>query len=274
MTQEDLAGILEVSVDAVGKYERSVSYPRGDLEHRLVERLGWSREDVRACREDWDVRRHRPRGDGYRLLDENLLGQHFGGSWTEAARATVGFSASHMPDLPQPFEADLGIFVPISVAFPDHWASVMGQGRIVATWALPFLLPDDVERFRSRTFMESNLSHERFHRPLLPGRYFGYCTSLVVARGHEAASALLVSSFVAFLEVLADRGVLLEGIGTTSVSANGAQLCRDLGMEYLGCHRVAPSFGVWELPGSAIAGSIFGRRSLMVRRLYTTEFSA
>ena len=273
MTQEELAELLGVSVDAVGKYERSVSYLRGDLEHRLVERLGWSREDVRACREDWDIRRHRPRADGYRLLDEELLSRHFGGSWTQAARATVDFSGSHMPDLPQAFEAALEIFVPISVAFPDHWATVMRQGRIVANWALPFLLPEDVELFRSRRLVESSLSHERIHRPILPGKYFGYCTALVVAHGHEAASPLLLSSVVSFLEKLADREVLLEGIGTVSVSPSGAQVCRDLGMLYLGRHRVAPALGVWELPGSAIADSIFGRRSRTVRRVYAAEFA-
>ena len=53
MTQEGLADLLGVSVDAIGKYERSVSFIRGDLEHRLVERLGWSRDEVLACREDW-----------------------------------------------------------------------------------------------------------------------------------------------------------------------------------------------------------------------------
>lgn len=35
MTQEELAMILNVSVDAISKYERSLSYIRGDLEYQL-----------------------------------------------------------------------------------------------------------------------------------------------------------------------------------------------------------------------------------------------
>jgi hypothetical protein len=120
--------------------------------------------------------------------------------------------------------------------------------------------------------MESGLSVDRIHRPILPGRYYGYCTTLVLARGHEAASTLLLSSFVAFLERLAERDVFVDGIGTTSVSPGGAQVCRDLGMVYLGGHEADPSLGIWELPGAAIAGSIFGRRSRAVRRLYATEY--
>ena len=70
MTQEALAELLDVSVDAVSKYERSLSYIRGDLEHRLTERLGWGMEDVLACREDWEAGRSRPSGPSHRLLSE------------------------------------------------------------------------------------------------------------------------------------------------------------------------------------------------------------
>ena len=37
LTQEALAERLGVSVEAVGKYERSLSYIRGDLEPRLAD---------------------------------------------------------------------------------------------------------------------------------------------------------------------------------------------------------------------------------------------
>ena len=70
MTQEELAELLDVSVDAIGKYERSVSFVRGDLEHRLIERLGWSLADVADCRTDWEANHLHPRQSRYRLLDE------------------------------------------------------------------------------------------------------------------------------------------------------------------------------------------------------------
>ncbi len=57
VTQEELAVKLNVSVDAIGKYELSLSYIHGDLEYQLQEKLGWSLEDVVACREDWEVGR-------------------------------------------------------------------------------------------------------------------------------------------------------------------------------------------------------------------------
>ena len=274
MTQEELAEALGVSVDAVGKYERSVSYLRGDLEHRLVERLGWSLETVRACREDWAIRQRRAPNGGYRLLDDAAVEELFDGSWHAAASAQIAFAAAELPTLPAELEARPDVFVPIFEACPDHWGIVLSGARVVAVWIVLFLLPEDVARFRAGTFLESDLSPERLHRPILPGQYFGYCPALIVGRGHEAASSLLLTSFVAFLERLADRGVVLSGIGTTSVTAGGAQVCRDLGMTRIGDHCLDPGFGVWELPGAAIAGSVFGRRSAVLRRRYGAEFPA
>ena len=74
-------------------------------------------------------------------------------------------------------------------------------------------------------------------------------------------------------EDLARRDVLLHGIGTVSVSRGGDQVCRDLGMEYLGAHQLDKSYGIWDLPGAAVSSSIFGRRSPLVARAYREEFS-
>lgn len=75
-----------------------------------------------------------------------------------------------------------------------------------------------------------------------------------------------------FLESLAAREVFLHGIGSISVSPGGAQICRDLGMTRLGVHFLDPGYEVWELPGTAIARSIFARRSPTLRRRYAEAF--
>lgn len=84
VTQEALAETLDVSVDAIGKYERSVSFIRGDLEHRLSERLGWSRDEILACREDWEARHIGKAKTGYQVLDDAVVDEMFSGSWHEA----------------------------------------------------------------------------------------------------------------------------------------------------------------------------------------------
>ena len=88
-TQEELAELLDVSPDAIGKYERSLSYIRGDLEPRLIERLGWSRDEVIACREDWEARQSGTGAARYRLLDGPTVDEVYGGSWAEASLASL-----------------------------------------------------------------------------------------------------------------------------------------------------------------------------------------
>lgn len=274
MTQEQLAERLGVSVDAVGKYERSVSYLRGDLEHRLMERLGWSRDEVQACRDDWEISQKQPNRAGYRLLDQAAVDEVFGGDRRKAAMAKTDFANAELPEMPLEFEASRQVFVPLLLAFPDHWGAVLSGDQVVASWVILLLLPDDVERFRAGTFIETDLSPDRMHRPILPGQYYGYCPGLVIKPGHEGATPLLLRSFVQFLEALTERDVLLRGIGSISVSAGGAQLSRDLGMNMICRHHLDPDYGVWELPGSAVPGSVFGRRSLAVRRRYADAFPA
>lgn len=272
MTQEELAERLGVSVDAIGKYERSQSFIRGDLEHRLSDALGWSREEVLECREDWDSRRGTPERTAYRLLDDNVVQSIYGGSWRRASRESIVLAIEEFGALPEELAANDRVFLPIYETYHDHWAVVMHGDRMVAKWALPFLNAEDEALFRAGRLLEAELSLDRIRRPILPGTYFGYSPAVVVRPGHESASMLLLSSFVDFLEALADRDVLLHGIGSISVSAGGAQICQDLGMTWLGTHYLDPSYGLWELPGAAIAGSIFARRSPKLRLRYSEAF--
>ncbi|MDI3336456.1 helix-turn-helix transcriptional regulator [Defluviimonas aestuarii] len=272
MTQEELAERLGVSVDAIGKYERSQSFIRGDLEHRLSDALGWSREEVLECREDWDSRRGTPERTAYRLLDDNVVQSIYGGSWRRASHESIVLAIEEFGALPEELAANDRVFGPIYETYHEHWAVVMHGDRMVAKWALPFLNAEDEALFRAGRLLEADLSIERIRRPILPGTYFGYSPAVVVRPGHESASMLLLSSFVDFLEALADRDVFLHGIGSISVSPGGAQICQDLGMTWLGTHCLDPSYGLWELPGAAVAGSIIARRSPKLRLRYNEVF--
>ena len=272
MTQEELANLLDVSVDSIGKYERSVSFVRGDLEHRLVERLGWKPAEVAACRSEWEVNHLRPGQCRYKLLDEMTINETFGGSLENVTTALLNFSHRSMEGLPQQFSAFEGPWSEFNVAFPKQWSAVLFDGEIVAKWVMALLNSADEALFRSGRLIESELTAECMRRPILPGNYFGYCPALVVKPGHEGASQLLFASFIDFLEDLSERDILLHGIGAITVSGAGAQVSRDLGMVRLCDHESEPEFGIWELKGSALPTSIFGRRSEVLRLRYNAEF--
>ncbi|WP_299849230.1 helix-turn-helix transcriptional regulator [uncultured Roseovarius sp.] len=273
MTQEMLAEMLDVSTDAIGKYERSVSFIRGDLEHRLADRLGWSRDDIIACREDWQNRQQRPHQSAYRALDDALVAELFDGSWRKAIHALIIMVEKELGRLPDELAADAEVFLPIYETYRDSWAAILRDKQFVAKWALPLLMPEDEALFRSGDLLEAAMTVDGIRRPILPGTYFGYCPALVVCHGHEAATPLLMTSFVRYLEALAERDILLHGIGTISCSAGGEQICRDLGMTRLGAHCTGPAYNVWELSGAAITTSVFARRSPRLRRRYADAFN-
>ena len=272
ITQEALAALLEVSVDAIGKYERSLSFIRGDLESRLSERLGWSLDEVLACRLDWEARQGNRDISKYQLLDDALVDRHFDSSYRQAICHMLSSVDKELGRLPDELAVNKRVFLPIYQTYSDHWQMVIRDGQMVAKWALLLLFPEDEADFRACRLRESNLSVDRVRQPILPGTYFGYCPALIVSRGHEGAAPLLLSSFVSFLEQLARRGIILHGLGSISCSPAGAQVCQDLGMTRLGDYRLGPDYGVWELPGSAVATSLFGRRSPMLRQAYTQAF--
>lgn len=274
VTQEGLADLLDVSTDAISKYERSVSFIRGDLEHRLTERLGWSRDDILACREDWEARHLGKTRNGYQVLDDALVNQVFAGSRRAAINAMIEYVEGELGDMPDELAADPDVFRSIYEGYPDYWTAILKDARFVAKWGLLFLRSPDEALFRQGRLMESTLTVDGLHRPILPGTCFGYCPALVISRGHEAASSLLLTSFVQCLEGLASRDILLHGIGTVSISAGGAQICKDLGMTRLGSHVLNPEYGIWELTGDAIATSIFAKRSGLLRRRYADAFGA
>lgn len=272
MTQEQLADLIGVSVDAIGKYERSLSFIRGDLEHRLVEVLGWSAAEVTECRQDWAERQGGSTRPRLRLLDEEVLAACFGGNHERATEAMMDMLCAEFDSLPSAFAVDRRPWREINLFYRSQWDAVVAGDRIVASWGLPLLRPEDEALFRLGRFTENQLNVDRLHRPLLPGSYFGYCPALVVQPGYEAAAPLLLTSFIRFLEDLMAREIFLHGIGAISVSPRGAALCQDLGMQYLCAHQQDQTYGVWELPGSAIAQSIFGRRSARVAASYRAAF--
>lgn len=274
MTQEDLAELLGVSVDAVSKYERSVSFIRGDLEHRLSERLEWNRSDIIACREDWEARGHSDTGKKYRILDQQVLDEVFEGSWKKAVAAEHDISSQLFDGLPDELAADAEVFGPIYSRHPDQWGAVLHEDKIVASWVVLILFPEHEEAFRAGRLIETDLTINSIRQPILPGTYFDYSTSVVVLPGHEAASPLLLTSFVRFLEDLAGRGIFFHAIGTTAVSRGGNQLCGDLGMTRLGSHMVSNDYGIWELTGRALSTSLFARKSPVIKRAYTDAFGA
>ncbi len=271
LTQEALADRLGVSCEAVGKYERSLSYIRGDLEHRLVDRLGWNRTEVEACRQDWDSFRVNP-AQTYRALSQEEVTEVFG-NWTQAAHAVTQLVDEELrSSFSEGFNTDDSIWVPIIAAYPSHGGFITKGETLVGHWGMQFLADTDRDSLRARTFVESHLTTDCLRRPILPGHYYGYCPVVVIARGHEGAAPCLLSSFVSFLEGLAEREVFVDGIGAAAISAEGRQFCQDVGMTRIGAHRTVPGVELWELPGSGVARSFFARKSPRLRSAYAAEF--
>ena len=272
VSQQALAEILGVSVDAIGKYERSLSFIRGDLEHRLSDRLGWSQHEILSCREDWQSRRNPRPNKSYRLLDETGVQTLFDGSWSKAIHAMIAIADTELGRLPNELSANQAVFHPIYDTYRRHWAAVTYDDQIVAKWSLLLLNAENEAQFKAGRLNESELSVDGIRRPILPGTYFGYCPALIICRDHEPAAPLLLASFIRLLEDFAARGVLLSGLGAITCSTSGAQLSDGLGMVRLCDYYLDADYGVWELAGADISTSLLGRRSAKLCQHYTNAF--
>lgn len=276
VTQEGLAELLGVSVDAVGKYERSVSFIRGDLEHRLADRLGWARSEIIACREDWELRAQRTDRASYRVVNQDVVDEHFAGTWDAVVDAMNTMADDVFSRMPNICPVDQDLFDKIYKAFPNQWRAIECDGQIVAKWVMLTLFEEDEALFDAGQFDEEKLTLDHICQPILPGTYFGYSPALVVRAGHEAASTLLISSFTDHLEELAARDVLYHGIAAIAVSRGGERICKGLGMDALGPYHACGTCGAcsaWRLSGAGIARSIFARRSALVRASYQAAFT-
>jgi len=269
MTQEELADLLGVSVDAISKYERSLSYIRGDFEHRLTEALGWSHDEVIACREDWETVRKQSR-ETYRLFREHDVIDEIDGTVSGVNAAILKLEESEGVDFPEGYSANDPIWDDILGGGTLAGAYVMHGKTLVGHTALLFPNEDLESQFHSGDLEESVFSRETLKRPILPGEYFAYCPAVYLARFHEAAARPLLTGFVSILEDLVDRDILLRGIGAIAITPTGRQLCKDLGLDHLGPHKVHPKFSFWYLPGKRIAQSLPGRRSAKICRAYGT----
>jgi len=268
MTQEELAEELNVSVDAVSKYERSLSFIRGDLECRLTEVLGWSREDVIDCRRDWEASQSQPDRQSYRLVLNRDILSEFQGDPVSVSQAIAALEVDGENKIPEGFAADDPCWCELQRAGCVFGSYVMLGSRLVGHAGLMFPGAQIEKAFFDRKLEEGELKPSFFKRPILPGQYFAYCPEISLATGHEHAARLLLSGFVKLLEDFANQEVIIREIGALSINAMGRQLCEDLGLHYLGSHHSYSDFGVWTMSAHEIATSILGRRSPRLRMAY------
>lgn len=271
MTQEELADLLGLSVDAISKYERSLSFVRGDLEHRLTERLGWNRDEVVACREDWESREHKSQTD-YRVFREYDVATELG-SIEKADIAVQALERAGAHEFPEGFSASAPIWREILRDGAMSGVYVTHNGQLAAHISLVFLNDTLEARFRRRHLVETEFSLDALRRPLLPGDYFGYCAGVYIANGQQKAALALLSGFIGILEDLAEREIFLRDLAAIAASPIGHQLCEDLNFQFTGKHVDHSGLEFWHLSGDRMSSSLFARRGRRLRQAYSDHFN-
>lgn len=160
---------------------------------------------------------------------------------------------------------------PVFMDHPDTWRLLVTQpGEIVGYWHFVPLFEDDLQRARSGTLLDSDITTDRVCYLELPGTYGIYFVSITVLPSHRGISSfrMLMDALVAQLIRLARHGVFFGEICANAFTPQGEALCKTLALGFVCNHT---EFG--RIYASAlrpvVARGIFGAHPEL-GRLYST----
>jgi hypothetical protein len=240
LTHADLAERLCLSEDTVSQYARALSYPK-TREHLFIETLGWSRQEMKLYRDDYDrnfspkARKERVRSERYKVFS---IGEYLGaGKSLDALNEEMDEILDFWP-LPEGEGNNMGSrnnWDPIFFVSPDTGFVLTDKNKkIIGFWHTVAVH----NAFYKRIIKGENINKDISSSDVVviddPGEYDMYFVDFFLHLSHhnQASKDMIFDSIFQFLESLANRGIFIKRISANVTSDLAETLCLKRGFVF------------------------------------------
>jgi len=275
ISQGALAEKIGVSANSVTSWIKDRHLPDKESLGELRDFFGWNDKRISELLEDWFENDHGERN--FRIAGADFVSMKYGGDYEEFLKEILALDKLAIPNVNFEHIGSAEQWAPIFQQTPYTWRLLVSGNEIVGYWQFLCLTDKAFRAALDGHLLDHRVDFDVIDFPLVSGRYKAYLPMITVKpqyRGVETVN-LLLSSLGRTFQSMAASGVFLEDFCATAFTFEGRRLCQLIGMEFITGHQYPPHEGfaeIYNMQGSRVSDSYFGRRMPGLRKSYSDEF--
>lgn len=275
VSQNRLAGILDVSSNTVSAWVKDKHLPDRESLPELIKFFKWSDDKVAMLIEDWFENNHGERS--YRVSGDVFITTRYGGNYEHFLMDLIALDESTISGISLEHEGTPRQWAPIFRQSPYTWKLLTAENEIAGYWQFICLKDEYFQHVLNGSLVDSEISIDMLDFPVVEGAYKGYFIAITTRLQDRSPNslAMLKTSIEKTISDFARNGVLFSQFCATAFSFEGKRMCELMGMTFQMRHPRANKSEIADIfliEGREVAQSYWGRNSI-IRHAYQTHFS-
>ncbi|MDU9006948.1 helix-turn-helix transcriptional regulator [Sedimentitalea todarodis] len=275
ISQNHLAGLLDVSSNTVSAWAKDKHLPDKESLPQLVKVFKWSDDKLALLIEDWFENDHGERN--YRVSGDEFITARYDGDYERFLADLIALDESTISGISREHEGTPRQWEPIFRQSPYTWRLLTAENEIAGYWQFICLKDAYFQRVLDGSLVDSEISIDMLDFPVVEGAYRGYFIAIATRLQDRSPNslAILKSSIEKAIVDFARNGVLFSQFCATAFSFEGKRMCELMGMTYQMRHPRASDSEIADIfliEGRHVAQSYWGRNSI-IRQAYQAHFS-
>lgn len=270
MTQEDLAGELDVTNITISRWENGENFPSEKYAPSLIKVLGFTSMELNEHRQRFELNKagqltYQPAG--HKFVQANYP------DFEAFLDDLIALDIQEMGLTPEQ-EGPANHWAPIFEMNPDTWKLVVRGDHVVGYWHYLLLTADAFRRAKFGSWKEAEVPQADLQGMWGSGDYHMFISHVVVDRAHRGlpVNVALGKSFVRHVRQLAKLGAFFEGFCTYAFTQDGHSLCKHFGMKPIEGRRSVDDEVIYYISGKDASKHGLLSQDRTVSRLYSEHF--